>query len=312
MCDEQGSCYHTHVYILLSKKKRWSACQKAFEHGHIETDVKGSPQECRDYLRKEGKHADKAETSVEGSFYEEGELPEYQLSGDRTYMLVQIDDMIESGMKPEEIMEKSLVFRQYESIIRKQFFTKRFRETPPLRDVKVIWHIGASGSGKSYTYVRLCEKYGADDVYFASDYANSCTALFDSYSAEHYLFLDEVKADSFKYGYLLQILQGYRTPIHARYANVYSLWTEIHITSVLTPHDVYEGMVGIDNRSKDSEYQLFRRITQYVFHWRTDDGVFHEYEISASEWKSYQDLVCRATGSDFVPIDDDAEVPFNN
>ena len=312
MCDEQGSCYHTHVYVLLSKKKRWSACQKAFEHGHIETDVKGSPQECRDYLRKEGKHADKAETSIEGTFYEEGELPEYQLSGDRTYMLVQIDNMIESGMKPEEIMEKSLVFRQYEAIIRKQFFAKRFKETPPLRDVKVYWHLGSSGSGKSYSYVRLCEQHGADEVYFASDFANGCSAMLDTYEAQRFLFIDEVKPDSFKYGYLLQLLQGYRTPVHARYNNVYSLWEEIHISSVFAPHDIYKGMVDINDRNKDSEYQLLRRITNYVYHWKTDDGVYHEYEIPASEWVSYDDLVRRATGSDFTPIDNDEDVPFNN
>ena len=31
MCDEKGSTYHTHVYILLAKKKRWSAVVNAFK-----------------------------------------------------------------------------------------------------------------------------------------------------------------------------------------------------------------------------------------------------------------------------------------
>jgi hypothetical protein len=239
MCDEQGTCYHTHVYILLSKKKRWSAVQKAFAHSHIENKVMGSPQECRAYIKKECvKHKDKAETNFPDTFYEEGELPTVYLSNDRVAMLEQIESMLNDGLRPEQIMEQSIVFRQYESLIRKHFFSKRFSETPPLRDVSVVWHLGSSGSGKSHSYLALCEQYGTDEVYYASDFSNSCTALLDSYQAEKCLFIDEVKVDSFKFGYLLQLLQGYRTPIHARYNNVYSLWNEIHITSIFTPHDI--------------------------------------------------------------------------
>ena len=54
--------------------------------------------------------------------------------------------------------------------------------------------------------------------------------MLDTYEVQRVLFIDEVKIDSFKYGDLLQLLQGYRTSIHARYNNVYSLWRKIHIT----------------------------------------------------------------------------------
>lgn len=297
MCDEQGSCYHTHVYILLSKKKRWSSVQNAFKHAHIETETKGSPQECRAYIRKEGtKHQNKVETNFPDTFYEEGQIPDFYVSNDRTEMLLQIEEMLDSGMRPNEIMDKSIVFRQYENIIRKQFFSRRFSETPPLRDIEVIWHLGSSGSGKSYSYVKLCEEFGSDSVFYASDFANNCTALLDNYEAEPYLFIDEVKTDSFRYGYLLQLLQGYRTPIHSRYANVFSLWKQIDITSIYTPKELYDDMVNVSNRSTDSFYQLARRITKYVYHWKTDDGQYHSYEIPASEFVSYDDLTKRATG----------------
>lgn len=313
MVEEEGTCRHFHIYVLLGKKKRWSAVQKKFPHAHLESDVKGSPQQCRDYLLKAGdKFKDKAETQIPGTFYEEGELPKYYISSDKVEMLQQIETMLEQGMKPDDIMSQSIVFRQYEAIIRKQFFAKRFADTPPLRNVKVVWHLGASGSGKSYSYVKLCNEYGAENVYYASDYANNCTALLDTYEAQKILFLDEVKTDSFKFGYLLQLLQGYRTPIHARYSNVYSLWDEVHLTSIYTVHELYQEMVNISNRDIDSEYQLLRRITNYVYHWKTDDGQYHEYEIPASEWISYEDLVNKATGNDgFTSIDNDSEIPFN-
>ena len=313
MVEEEGSCRHFHIYILLGKKKRWSAVQKGFPHAHLEQDVKGSPQQCRAYLRKEGdKFLDKAETQIEGSFYEEGELPKYFISADRTEMLQQIEEQLDQGMRPEDIMSQSIVFRQYESLIRKQFFARRFKETPPLREVKVTWHLGASGSGKSYSYVKLCEKHSPEEVYYASDYSNACTAMLDTYEAQRVLFIDEVKIDSFKYGYLLQLLQGYRTPVHARYCNVYSLWDEVHITSIYTPHDVYLGMVDINNRTIDSEYQLLRRITNYVYHFKTDDGEYHEYEIPGSEYVSYDDLIARATGQNgFTHLDEESETPFD-
>jgi hypothetical protein len=313
MCDEQGSTYHRHLYILLSHKKRWSAVQRAFQKAHIESEVKGTPQECRAYIRKEGaKYANKAETNVPETFYEEGSIPDFFITADKTEMLQQIEDMLDSGLRPNQIMEKSIVFRQYESIIRKQFFAKRFAETPPLREVKVTWHLGASGTGKSYTYVKLCEEHGADEVFYASDYANGCASLMEGYESERIIFLDEVKPDSFKYGYLLQLLQGYRTPVHARYTNIFSLWNEVHVSSIYEPRSLWESMVDFNNRSRDSEQQLLRRITNYVYHWKTEDGEYHTFELPAKEYISFETLKRRAEGTDgFEPVND-SEMPFDD
>ena len=40
LCDEIGESgtYHTHIFIMTTKKKRWSAVQNAFPHAHIETE----------------------------------------------------------------------------------------------------------------------------------------------------------------------------------------------------------------------------------------------------------------------------------
>lgn len=315
MCDEigeSGGNYHTHIYILLGKKKRWSSVQRAFLHSHIEEKVMGSPQECRAYIRKEGeRHKEKKETNLSETFYEEGTIPTFKLSNDRVEMLIQIEDMINQGMRPEQIMQQSVVFRQFETIIRKSFFAKRLKETPPLRQIKIVWHLGASGSGKSFSYTQLCEQYGEDEVFFASDYSNNCTALFDGYEAQKVVFLDEVKTDSFKYGYLLQILQGYKTQIHARYCNIQSLWTEIHATSIYAPDEIYDEMVAVPNRTIDSKTQLLRRITDYCYHWKDEEG-YHSFQIPSSEYKSYKDLKERAEGKsdDFRILDESEDIPF--
>jgi hypothetical protein len=314
MCDEQGlntQTYHTHIYILLSQKKRWSAVQNAFPHAHIDI-CKGSPQECRAYIRKEGqKYKDKAETNFPDTFFEEGSIPDFVLTSDRMEMLQQIDEMLAAGLRPSQILEKSVAFRQYEAITRKHYLAKRVKETPPLREVRVRYHIGKSGSGKSFSYTQLCEEFGDDNVFFASDFSNKCTALLDGYEAEEFLFVDEVKPDSFTYGYMLQLLQGYKSPIHARYSNVYSLWKQIDITSIYPPDELYDHMVDLSNRSRDSKQQLLRRITSYVYHYKTDDGKYHSYEIPASNYVSY-DALCRQAENNTDEFEDisDSETPF--
>lgn len=307
MCDEMGTTYHTHVYILLAKKKRWSAVANAFPHAHIEKSVKGSPEQCRNYIRKEGNFSkEKKETNFPETFYEEGKIPEYFISANKTEMLLQIGQMIESGLRPSEILDKSIIFYQYENIIRKKYFDKRLNETPPLRDIEVVWHLGASGSGKSYTYTKLCEEHGIDDVFYANDYTNNCSAFLDNYEGERYLFIDEVKGDSFKYSYILLLLEGYRRPLHARYSNIFSLWTRVDLTSIFSPIDVYNSMVNPSDRTKDSFQQLARRITKYVYHWKTDDGQYHSYEIPASEFTTYDDLIRKvhADPDGFIPLEE--------
>ena len=60
MADEiaETGTPHIHLYILLSKKKRWSAVQNAFPHAHIEAEVRGTPQQVVAYIKKES-HSDK-------------------------------------------------------------------------------------------------------------------------------------------------------------------------------------------------------------------------------------------------------------
>lgn len=174
---------HTHLYILMNKRKRWSAVQRAFCHAHIEERVYGSPEQVVNYIKKEGEYIsnEKKETSVKGTFESCGKLPKIAPSKSRNEILTHAEELLLEGLKPEEIMEQSLLLRQYETEIRKAFFANKMKNTPALRELLVYWHIGESGSGKSYSFVNLCEEYGYDDVFFANDYSNNGTALFSHY-----------------------------------------------------------------------------------------------------------------------------------
>lgn len=141
--------------------------------------------------------------------------------------------LIEEGMTPNQIMAEDIRLRREENLIRKCYFAKRYKETPPIRTVKVVWHCGDSGCGKSYSYIDLCEKYGDDLVYFFSDYANRGVGGFDGYCGEPYLFMDELKQDSLPFELLLTITQGYRSQIHCRYSNCITLWNGLAFPNLL-------------------------------------------------------------------------------
>lgn len=307
---------HTHLYILLSSKKRWSAVQNAFKHAHIEEEVRGTPKQVIRYIKKESDNLadEKKETSVAGTYEEWGSIPEVLPTSNRNEILLQIQDLIEQDFRPEEIMSKSILFRQYETMIRKSFFARRYATTSPLREVKCYWHLGASGSGKSYEYVKLCEQHGSDDVFYASDYSNRCTALFDGYQAESFVLLDELKTGCMPYDLMLQLLQGYRSQLHCRYANAYALYKEIHITSIYTPQEIYNEMVDISNRQTDSLYQLMRRITAIIYHYKDKNGNFCTLEIPTEDFTTYADLQKRVQNEDntgdFHPVSE--PTPFDD
>ncbi len=300
---------HTHLYILLAKKKRRSAALRALPHCHFESEVRGTPQQVVAYIKKESEN-DKQKTRVEGTYEQWGELPAVPPTANKNEILLQIESLIAQELRPEEIMSRSILFRQYESIIRKSFFSHRYALTPVKRDVKVYWHVGASGTGKSYTYVKLCEQYGDDEVFFTSDFTNRCSALMDNYQAERILFIDELKKGCMPYEMLLQILNGYRVQLHARYSNVCSVYSEVHITSIYTPQEIYNESVEYKNQEIDSISQLMRRISTIVYHYK-DKESYHTYEIQPSEFKSYKDLERKAQPESdvFKPLDEPS--PFD-
>ncbi len=54
MADEQGSCYHTHVFVVFASRVRFSMVKRYFEEAHIEK-CKGSVSDNVNYVRKTGK-----------------------------------------------------------------------------------------------------------------------------------------------------------------------------------------------------------------------------------------------------------------
>lgn len=306
-CISEKGMPHVHMVLEGSGSMRFSAVKKAYPTAHLEP-TKGSKKQVMAYIKKEAPFDEKGEIVLASTSHGNIEGNKRFAISNVNDALYTIEQLIEDGMTPNQIMAEDIRLRKEENLIRKCYFAKRYKETPPQRVVKVVWHCGESGAGKSYAYVKLCEQYGDDNIYFFSDYANRGVGGFDGYGGEPILFMDELKRESLPYELLLTIMQGYRTQIHCRYSNCFALWDEVHITSIFSPEDIYGGVVAWENRAKDTIKQLLRRITKYVYHYQ-ENGEYKTFELSGNQYKDYDDLKRQVGGKDFVVADDES-VPF--
>lgn len=274
-CISSTGLHHLHIVLETSVREstfRYKAVQELYkEKFHLEP-TRGNKKDVEDYIKKQGKFSENGESVV--AVYQKGELLGRQ--GNRSD-LEQIEEFINMGKTPNEIYKEKFAYRRYEKMIKDAYYQKRYEDTPLMRDIKVVWHVGEPGSGKTYIRVKLSDTYGEDMVYTITDYKSG----FDFYSGEKYLILDEFRGQM-PYGVLLNVLDKYKVQFHARYTNVYGLWNEVHICTVMPPEKTYDEMMKKSEDSKiDVIGQLFRRLDSVVYHYIDKDGNYCEYEIPA-------------------------------
>lgn len=279
---------HCHMVLEDSNQVRFSTITNMFSGIHVE-ETKGNKAQAEDYIYKREPFSEKKHTLVHPPvFY--GEIKAHQGARNDLYI---IQELLEQGKTPNQILDENFLYRKHETMIRKHFFRLREKSTPPHRKITVYWHVGESGSGKSFFYTELCEKYGRDNIFLLTDYDGGG---FDTYCAEKYLFMDEFKGNM-KFQTLLNILDNYPTQLHCRYANALSLWDEVHITSVYPPEEIYKVIVDKHLQSIDSYKQLKRRIDNIIFHYKEND-VYKSYQLPMKEYVDYDQLIKIAISSE--------------
>lgn len=290
-CVSETGFHHLHMVLEVenanSDRFTYAAVQKIYgKKFHIEP-TRGSKQEAEDYIYKRGKYTEKGEQVL--AMAQHGEIKGNQ--GNRSDLQA-VEEMLNKGMTPNDIMDTSVKLRRYEKIIKDAYYRKRYKETSFVRDLEVIWHIGLSESGKSWVANELVEQYGEEDIYFVSDYQNG---WIDRYNGEPILFLDELK-EQLSYSMLKTLTDKYKAQVHGRYTNVYALWSVLHITSIYPPEELYELLVPFQERRRDTFYQLQRRIKKVVYHWRNNAGQFCKYEQDMKDYKNFETLKNLAEG----------------
>ncbi len=282
ICMSEKGLYHGHM-ALYGNTTTLKKVSDILHKSHVELSL-GGKKDLVDYITKTGKFKDSSEKVL----YVTGIENIKENKGSRTD-LEDIEIRLNEGQTPQEILDSNLSYYKYEKMILSAYIHKRIKEAPLYRDVYVEYHFGLTGSGKSYYYVQLCEKYSPNKIYMMNDYKGGG---FDNYMKEGappILFMDEFKGE-ISYGTLLTILNPYsRMQTHARYKNVYNLWERVIITSVYAPEEVYELMVNHDVRYTDNVNQLLRRINKIVYHYK-DNNKYRTYEIEGKYYKNREKL----------------------
>lgn len=271
-CISENGLHHIHMVLEDIKAMRFSAVKKVYQKAHIEA-TKGNKSQVLDYINKKGKFEEKGEKVI--SKIEVGEIRGCQ-RGKRND-LENIKQMIDDGLTPNQIIDTDINMLRLEDYINKIYYRKKLKDTPYLRDVKVYWHFGESGTGKSYKSYEYVTNYGRENVYIASASAGGGRSPFDNYQAQKYLFIDELRSNSpfFDFSTLLSICNPYTIDLQARYHNKVMLWNEVHITTPEMPYEMYSYLDN--NKYHDKLTQIYRRIDYYVYHYIGSDGQYHEY-----------------------------------
>lgn len=257
MADEIGEqgTYHTHLYIACSSGLRASTLHKKFTGAHRDI-ARGTSQENKDYVTKSGKWSvtKKAETSVDGTFEEWGEMP-IERQGSRTD-IADLYSMIKDGLTDYEILEQSpdylLQIDKIDKVrqtVRQETYKNQWRSLT----VTYIW--GDTGSGKTRG---VMEKYGYENVYRVTDYLHP----WDSYHGQDVVVFEEFRSSQ-RIGDMLNYLDGYPLELPCRYNNKYACYTQVYIISNIPISQQYT-QLQID--SLESYHAFLRRINS-VHHY---------------------------------------------
>ena len=128
------------------------------------------------------------------------------------------------------------------------------------------------------------------------------SGAFDNYNGQPILWIEDFRGE-FKLQELLRMIDVYKAEIPSRYNNAKALWTEVHITSVLTPQQCYKSACTDDY---DRIEQLERRITSIVYHFKTKWGEYLSIDFpSNTHLVDMENKACsvRQFYDEFIPLD---------
>lgn len=159
--------------------------------------------------------------------------------------LVEFREAIKRNADDAELFEKHLpILAKYPRLENrlKESFLKQ--STRAFRDVQVIVHWGAAGTGKT-------RKPYEEGAYLFDDYENG---WWDGYEGESVICLDDFYG-GIKYAFLLRLLDGYQCRLKVKGGFRYAQWSKIYITSNKPPAEWYQ--LGLTDA-------LARRITEVI------------------------------------------------
>lgn len=269
MCDEIGEngTYHTHLFLAFSNAVRFSTLKNKFSTAHLDI-VKGTSQQNKEYIRKEGKWSKdrKKETNLINTFEEYGDIP-IERQGARND-LADLYDEILSGKTNAEIMRDNPEYmfnmdkiERARQIIRDDLYKNTFRQ------LEVIYIFGPTGTGKTRS---IMEKYGYENVYRVTNYDHP----FDGYKGQDVIILEEFRS-SLKIQDTLNYLDGYPLELPCRYANKVACYTKVYIVTNIDLAEQYE---SIQKEHPETWQAFLRRINKVMIFSKDNEPQVYDLE----------------------------------
>lgn len=268
LCDEVGEqgTPHTHIFIYSLSPIRFSTLRKRFNDKCHLDKVRGSCEECRNYLLKQHteKNEKKSHTSIEGSFFEWGEMPEEK---DNNINSLIIEELLLGKQVGEIVVHNpKLIYRVKqlealkESLLEKNY-AGRLRE-----DLKVIY-IFSKHEITQFIY----EKHDVKDICRITEYAKPMK--FDSYKGHKVLVLEDFKGD-IEIEKILYMSEKFPYYLEARYYNRLCCYSFLYLISNRSPKHQYVG-VQKANSKKYNKWIQYLKILEIS---ESDEIIEHDRE----------------------------------
>lgn len=268
LCDEIGEngTPHTHIYVYYENAVAFQTMKSRFPSAHIEAS-RGTSQENRDYIRKEGKYleSEKKETNLIETFEEYGDLP-LDVKTKNVKVSEEVLEMIENGFDDYDIIK---CFPSYGTKVshlqqmRKLVIEKR--NSNEWRKLSVTYIYGDTATGKT-RYVM--DKYGYSKVCKITNYKNP----FDSYQYQDVILFDEFRS-SIPITDMLQYLDGYPCQLSARYSDKTATFTKVYIISNVSLEKQYVNL----QYDEPKTYNAFIRRINEIIKFTNENGNITQY-----------------------------------
>ena len=259
---------HTHFFIYSHSPIRFSTLKGRFLTAHIDKCFSSSVKEIRDYLSKSGKweHDAKAETSVEGSFFEYGELP--QEKEDSISKMNRLIENIKEGKQTTEIISETpnFAFKIKDIDILRQtlLFEKYMTEN---RNLSVSYIFGKSGAGKTRS---IYAAHNPHDVCRITTYRAGKGISFDAYNGQSVLVFEEFNSQ-IPIEDMLNYLDIYPLNLPARYNDRVACYEIVYITSNIPLTEQYKNI----QKQKPETWNAFLRRIHGVTEYRHDGSIIN-------------------------------------
>lgn len=213
--------------------------------------ARGTSQQNRDYIRKEGEKWSKdkkKETNLQETFEEDGEMP-IERQGARND-LADLYDQIKSGKTNAEIIESNPEYMfNIDQIERARQTIREDQYKDEFRQLEVTYIFGPTGTGKTRS---VMEKFRYRNVFRVTDYKHP----FDGYKGQDIVILEEFRS-SLEIQDMLNYLDGYPLELPCRYANKVACYTQVYI---ITNIDLAEQYPRVQDEQPETWQAFLRRI----------------------------------------------------